>query len=109
MMNSDLFFTDLREAIINEYFDICRYFLYTKDVSSELADRELTYYKDCLLHDTEKKEVSPIPTNSDPQLFFSSMNRYASIDVRLRAIPELLSFFRFMTPIITDRLNKQTG
>lgn len=109
MMNTDLFFTDLREAIINEYFDICRYFLYTKDVSSELADEQLSYYKDCLLHDRVKKELPPIPVNSDPQMFFSSMNCYASIDVRLRSIPELLSFFRLMTPIITERLNRQTG
>lgn len=134
-MYSDLLLPHLQKEMIENYFEICCYFILTKRTEQQEDLLRLNYYKSLLLTDPfpqlltkNKLDLEIISCTKDVKnqllhtypsefiiriidsgihMFFDKMERYAAIDVRLRTLPELYTFFHAMTPVIIQKL-KQT-
>lgn len=133
-MYSDLLLPYLQKEIIEGYFEICRYFVMTKSFGKEEDLTRISFYRSLLLSDplpkvplnnkldleiiSSTKEVKTKLSDtyspdfiiniidSGVHMFFDKMERYAAIDVRLRSLPDLFSFFNAMTPVILQRLKE---
>ena len=131
-MRADLLLPYLRKEILESYFEICHYFIVTKNYGKEEDQIRLSYYKSLLLADPlpdlpikNKLDLENISAEKEVKLqlsrtytsdfiihiihsgihvFFDKMERYAAIDVQLRSTPELYSFFYSMTPIIVEKV-----
>lgn len=131
-MQADLLLPYLRKEILEGYFEICRYFIVTKNYGKEEDLIRLSYYKSLLLTDTlpdlpvkNKLDLEIISAQKEVKLqlartytsdfiihiihsgihqFFDKIERYGAIDVKLRSTPELYAFFTSMTPIITQKV-----
>lgn len=131
-MQDDLLLPYLRKEVLEGYFEICRYFIVTKNYGKEEDQIRLSYYKSLLLADTipdlpvrNRLDLEIIAAEKEVKLqlartyssdfiihiiqsgihvFFDQMERYAAIDVKLRSIPELYAFFTSMTPIIIQKV-----
>ena len=133
-MHSDLLLPHLQNEMIENYFEICCYFIMTKRLDQQEDLIRLHYYKSLLLThpfprlssrnklDLEiiacTKDVKSRLTHTYPpefmiriissgiHVFFDKMNRYAAIDVRLRSLPELYTFFTAMSPVLIAKLEE---
>ncbi len=133
-MYSDLFLPHIQKEVIESYFALCNYFITTKQACSGDDLLRLHYYKSLLLTDPTpglsthtRLDLEIIASTRDvkhqllhtypPELiiriidsgihvFFDKMERYAAIDVRLRSLPELYTFFTAMSPMVTATLKK---
>ena len=131
-MYSDLLLPHLKREMIENYFEICCYFVMTKRIERQEDLLRLHYYKSLLLtepfpqlsrnskldleiiactKDVKNQLLHTYPPefiiriiNSGIRVFFDKMDRYAAIDVRLRSLPELYTFFSAMSPVLIDRL-----
>ncbi|MDO5146296.1 MAG: hypothetical protein Q4D60_04775 [Eubacteriales bacterium] len=132
-MYLNLLFSHFQNELTETYFEICRYFIITQ--RSDQADDclRLDYYKSLILISpvpslspgnkldleiiSSSMEVRKLLLNIYPAEFileiiysglhgfFDKMEKYAAVDVQLRSVPELHSFFTAMTPIIIERLH----
>lgn len=134
-MYSDLLLPHLQREMIENYFEICCYFIMTKRFEQKEDLLRLRYYKSLLLTEPfpqlsskNKLDLEIISCTKDVRtqllhtypsefiiriidsgivVFFDKMERYAAIDVRLRSLPELYTYFTAMSPVIIEKL-KQT-
>ena len=133
-MHSDLLLPHLQREMIENYFEICCYFIMTKRFEQQEDLIRLHYYKSLLLtspfprfsarnkldleiiactKDVKNQLLHTYPPefiiriiNSGIRVFFAKMDRYAAIDVRLRSLPELYTFFSAMSPVLITKLEK---
>lgn len=133
-MYSDLLLPYLQKEVMEGYFEICRYFLTTKKYGQPEDHIRMDYYRSLLqsgplppcsvknkldleiiaatkevktkLSDTYSPEFMIRIIHSGIHLFFDRMERYSAIDVHLRSMPMLFSFFTVMTPIIRKELEE---
>ena len=131
-MYSDLLLPHLKREMIENYFEICCYFGMTKRIERQEDLLRLHYYKSLLLtepfpqlsrnskldleiisctRDVRSQLLHTYPSEfiiriieSGIHVFFDKMDRYAAIDVRLRSLPELYTYFTAMSPVLIDRL-----
>ena len=61
--------------------------------------------KNQLLHTYPSEFIIRI-IDSGIHVFFDKMERYAAIDVRLRSLPELYTYFTAMSPVIIEKLKR---
>lgn len=133
-MYSDLLLPHLQREMIENYFEICCYFIMTKRFEQQEDLLRLNYYKSLLLtepfpqlssknkldleiisctKDVKDQLLHTYPSefiiriiDSGIHVFFDKMERYAAIDVRLRSLPELYTYFTAMSPVIIEKLKK---
>lgn len=131
-MYSDLLLPHLQKEVTEEYFEICRYFLTTKQYgqTEDLVRMDFyrsllqTEYPPCIpvknkldleiicaqqnvrakLSDTYSPDLLQKIVTSGVRQFFARMERYGAIDVYLRSKPLLFYFFSAMTPVIEKYL-----
>ena len=133
-MYSDLLLPHLKREMIENYFEICCYFIMTKRFEQQEDLLRLNYYKSLLLtepfpqlsnkskldleiisctKDVKNQLLHTYPSefiiriiDSGIHVFFDKMERYAAIDVRLRSLPELYTYFTAMSPVIIEKLKR---
>ena len=133
-MYSDLLLPHLKREMIENYFEICCYFIMTKRFEQQEGLLRLNYYKSLLLTESfphrsrnSKLDLEIISCTKDVKnqllhtyppefiiriidsgihVFFDKMERYAAIDVRLRSLPELYTFFTAISPVIIEKLQR---
>ena len=133
-MYSDLLLPHLKREMIENYFEICCYFIMTKRFEQQEDLLRLNYYKSLLLtepfpqlsnkskldleiisctKDVKNQLLHTYPSefiiriiDSGIHVFFDKMERYAAIDVRLRSLPELYTYFTAMPPVIIEKLKR---
>lgn len=131
-MYSDLLLPHLQKEVTEEYFEICRYFLTTKQYGQPEDIVRMNFYRSLLqaeyppcipvknkldleiicaqqnvrakLSDTYSPDLLQKIVSSGVRQFFARMERYSAIDVYLRSTPVLFSFFSAMTPVIEKYL-----
>ena len=133
-MYSDLLLSHLQKEVIEEYFEICRYFLTTKRYGQPEDRIRMDFYRSMLqasppssppsdneldlmiiaaagnvkneLSDTYSPEFIIKIIHSGIHVFCDKMERYAASDVHLRSMPVLFSFFTGVTPAICRLLEE---